>query len=206
MPPLQLRLSANFGIHCTRYGADRRLDQRKFADVTSGISFILGGAASGKSAFAEDFVEKSGLNPVYLATAQAFDAEMHKKIADHQARRGDHWTTLETPFDPAKELLARSGGEIVLLDCLTLWLTNLLLDDRDIDAAVDGLCAALNRAPCPVVIVSNEVGQGIVPENALSRQFRGVQGAANQRVAALADRAALVVAGLPVVLKGSFDR
>lgn len=166
------------------------------------LIFILGGASSGKSAYAEKLVVSTGKPKIYLATAQAFDDEMRQKIAAHIAQRGDGWTTIEAPFDPAVALRSRDSAHVVLLDCVTLWLTNVLLADHDVEAACDDLLAALSDCPCPVVVVSNEVGQGIVPDNALSRRFRAAQGRINRRIAAQADTVVAVMAGLPLVLKG----
>ena len=167
------------------------------------VSFVLGGAASGKSAWAEGLALSTGLAPVYLATAQAFDAEMTEKIARHRESRGSGWRTVECPVALSEALTAEiRAGDVGVVDCLTLWLTNLLLGDMDMDAAVLTLIAALDRLEAPVVIVSNEVGQGIVPADALSRRFRNLQGGLNQRIAARADLVVFVTAGLPQVLKG----
>lgn len=166
------------------------------------LTFILGGAASGKSTYAERLVISNGMPRVYIATAQAFDAEMRQKIAGHIAQRGGGWTTIEAPFDPAAALLAQDSAHIVLLDCVTLWLTNVLLAEDDVDAACDRLLDALATCHCPVVVVSNEVGMGIVPDNALSRRFRAAQGRINRRLAVQADTVVAVIAGLPLALKG----
>ena len=166
------------------------------------LTFILGGASSGKSAYAEDLVISTGRPRTYIATAQAFDDEMRDKIAAHVAQRGAGWTTVEAPFDPAAALATQGSGRIVLLDCVTLWLTNIIMAEQDVDAACDGLLAALAACPCPVVVVSNEVGMGIVPDNALSRRFRAAQGRINRRLAAQADTVVAVMAGLPLALKG----
>ena len=166
------------------------------------LIFILGGASSGKSAYAEGLAQSADRPMIYVATAQAFDDEMRDKIAAHIARRGPGWTTIEAPFDVPAALRAQEAGRIVLLDCVTLWLTNILLDGRDVDAACDDLLAALTDCPCPVIAVSNETGLGIVPDNALSRRFRAAQGRINQRLAAQAATAVAVMAGLPLALKG----
>lgn len=165
------------------------------------LTLVLGGAASGKSAYAETQVLGAGTSPVYIATAQAFDAEMTAKIAAHRQMRGPGWRTVEEPLDLPAALATATAGDAVLIDCATLWLTNLILSDADISAAQSGLLAALATCPAPVVIVSNEVGAGIVPDNALSRQFRNAQGRLNQTLAAQADRVVAVMAGLPLVLK-----
>lgn len=165
------------------------------------FTFLLGGAASGKSALAEERV-RSSLRPwTYIATAQAFDAEMSAKIAAHQARRSDGWITVEAPLD-LPDALGRVTGGTVLVDCVTLWLSNLLLAGTDLDAARDDLLQAIAASDRPVVVVSNEVGQGVVPDHALGRQFREAQGRLNVALAARADLVVQVVAGLPNVLKG----
>jgi adenosylcobinamide kinase/adenosylcobinamide-phosphate guanylyltransferase len=168
------------------------------------LTLVLGGAASGKSAFAEKLIIESGLDRVYLATGQAFDDEMKAKVIRHQHMRGPGWTTLEAPLDLPKALAGRAPGQAVLVDCLTMWLSNQLLADTDTDAGRTDLTEALRglRGRAPVVLVSNEVGQGIVPENALARRFREAQGALNQAMAAEADLVVAVMAGLPLVLKG----
>ncbi|MFZ3580957.1 bifunctional adenosylcobinamide kinase/adenosylcobinamide-phosphate guanylyltransferase [Loktanella sp. DJP18] len=166
------------------------------------LIFILGGAASGKSAFAESVAISFDRPRTYIATAQPFDEEMRQKIAAHIAQRGDGWATVEAPFDPAAALRSQDSAHVALLDCVTLWLTNVLLADRDIEAACDDLLVALSTCPCPVLVVSNEVGQGIVPDNALARRFRAAQGLINRRIAAQADTVVAVMAGLPLLLKG----
>ncbi|WP_407495204.1 bifunctional adenosylcobinamide kinase/adenosylcobinamide-phosphate guanylyltransferase [Pseudooceanicola sp. MF1-13] len=168
------------------------------------LTLILGGAASGKSAFAEKTVLAQGGTPVYIATAQAWDDEMRAKIQAHVTARGPHWTTIEAPFDLA-EAIEKAGSAPILIDCLTLWLTNLILAEKDVQAETDTLIAALSDSPAPITMVTNEVGQGIVPDNALSRQFREAQGRLNIRMAAQATRVAQVIVGLPNVLKGSFE-
>lgn len=170
------------------------------------LTLILGGAASGKSAYAEALVLGTGLRPLYLATAQAWDAEMTAKIARHKARRGPEWQTVEAPLDLAGALRQTMPEQVVLVDCLTLWLTNQILGDHDLTVAEQGLCAALATAPGPVVLVSNETGLGIVPDNALARRFREAQGALNQRIAARAGLVVAVMAGLPLALKGALPR
>ena len=166
------------------------------------LIFVLGGAASGKSRFAETFVEAQARPRIYLATAQAFDTEMEEKIALHRDRRLPGWTTIEAPMDAAARLRALPGEAMVLFDCATLWMSNQLLADADLDAAQGDLLAALADCAAPVVLVSNEVGQGIVPDNALARRFREAQGRLNIVLAAQADVVVHVVAGLPQVLTG----
>ncbi len=166
------------------------------------MTLVLGGAASGKSAHAEKLVLKQGDTPTYIATAQAFDAEMEIKIARHIEQRGPSWTTHEAPVDVSTALGAIRPAHPVLIDCATLWLSNLMLGDHDIDAATDALLQAIAACPAPVTIVTNEVGQGIVPQNAMSRQFRELQGRLNIRLAAQADHVVQVIVGLPQTLKG----
>lgn len=166
------------------------------------LSVILGGARSGKSRFAEALLSGWGRPRLYIATAEAWDDEMRARIAQHRAERGTGWRTLEAPQDPGAALAAARPEEAVLLDCATLWLTNRMLAGADLAAEAEALVAALAACPAPVVVVSNEVGWSIVPENALARRFRDEQGRLNQRLAAAADLAVAVIAGLPVVLKG----
>ena len=166
------------------------------------LTFVLGGARSGKSRYAESVV--SALPPpwFYLATATAGDEEMATRIKAHRARRAASWRTVEAPRDIAGAL-AVCGKAPALVDCLTLWLSNLMLGEADVEAEVDRLEQALQAATAPVVLVANEVGFGIVPDHPLGRRFRDWQGLVNQRMAARADRVVLMVAGLPLVLKGA---
>ena len=163
---------------------------------------MLGGARSGKSRYAESLVMALPSPWLYVATAEARDSEMAARVAVHQGRRGPSWTTVETPRDIAGALAANANTP-ALVDCLTLWLSNVLLADADVDAEIEHLDGALARTAAPVVLVANEVGSGIVPDNALGRRFRDLQGLLNQRMAARVDRVFLVVAGLPLTLKGS---
>ena len=167
---------------------------------------VLGGARSGKSAFAEAQTLKLAApkaKPVYLATAEAGDGEMRARIAAHRTRRGAGWATLEIPLDlPAAIDAHAKPGAPLLVDCLTLWLSNLLAAGRDVGTETAALCAALSRAKGPVVLVSNEVGLGIVPDNALARAFRDHAGRLHQAVGAIAARVVFVAAGLPLFLKG----
>lgn len=166
------------------------------------VTLVLGGARSGKSRFAEDLAAASGLARTYVATAEVWDDEMRERIAHHRARRDGTWTTVDAPLDLPEALPAASGRDrIVLVDCLTLWLSNVMLAGRDVEAAIDALLAALAAISGPAILVSNEVGSGIVPDTRLGRDFRDHQGRLNQRVAAIADRVKLVVAGLPLDLK-----
>ena len=167
------------------------------------LTFVLGGAASGKSAFAEQIVVSSGKSRIYLATSQVFDDEMRSKVQRHITQRGDGWTTVEAPFDLRPVLSDLTADQVCLIDCATMWLTNHLLAENDLDQAQTELLQALRDCRAPVVIVSNEVGHGIVPDNALSRRFREAQGRLNIALAAQADLAVQVTAGLPLVLKGN---
>lgn len=165
------------------------------------LSLILGGARSGKSRFALGRAETSGLTAVYVATAQAYDDEMRERIRLHQAER-QGMATVEAPIDLAGAITAEGRpGRLLLVDCLTLWLSNVMLAGRDVGADCDGIAAAMAGCACPVVAVSNEVGLGIVPDNALARRFRDAQGRLNQQIAALADEVVFVAAGLPLYLK-----
>lgn len=167
----------------------------------SNCVLILGGANSGKSRYAEGLAAEAGLARVYIATAQAFDDEMRDKITAHQAGRGDDWQTIEAPLDLVASLDARAEGEIVLIDCVTLWLSNHLLADHDLGDETVRLLEAVQRCAAPVIVVSNEVGLGVVPDTPLGRQFRSAQGRLNQDLAAMAGRVVQVIAGLPQVLK-----
>ena len=166
------------------------------------VTLILGGAASGKSRFAEQLVVRTGLPRTYIATAQAFDDEMAQKIRKHIADRGDSWVTIEEPLDLPETLGKLDAGSATLLDCATLWLSNAMLAEQALDTRSAALLDQVAAAAGPLVIVSNEVGQGIVPDTKLGRSFRAAQGRLNQDLAAAADLVVLVVAGLPMVLKG----
>ena len=164
-------------------------------------TLVLGGARSGKSRYAESLIE--GLPPpwAYVATAEAGDDEMAARIKAHRARRGADWRTVEAPRDLAAALAA-CGRMPVLVDCLTLWLNNLMFRKINIETAIENLEAALAAREAPTVLVSNEVGFGIVPDNAEARRFRDLQGRLNQRIAAMAGRVVLMVAGIPLLVKG----
>jgi adenosyl cobinamide kinase/adenosyl cobinamide phosphate guanylyltransferase len=166
------------------------------------LTLVLGGARSGKSRFAESLITRQPPPWIYVATAEKRDAEMAERIAVHQARRGAGWSTLEAPRDLA-EVIEANRPTPMLVDCLTLWLSNLMLADADIDQETARLEQALAQRGAPVALVANEVGWGIVPENALARRFRDLQGILNQRIAAQADRVVLMVAGLPLYVKES---
>ncbi len=167
-------------------------------------TLVLGGARSGKSAFAEKLVRESGLARVYLATAAPGDEEMRARIAHHRQQRGDGWLTIEEPLALVDGLTREAGrGRAVLIDCLTLWLSNLMLAGRDPEIEARRLARFLDVAPGPVVLVSNEVGLGLVPETPLGRAFRDAQGRLNQIVAAVVPNVVFVAAGLPLWLKQS---
>ena len=164
---------------------------------------VLGGARSGKSRHAQRLAENWSGEHVFIATAQALDEEMHDRISRHRADRDARWRTVEALTDLPDTIRAEDGGRRVLLvDCLTMWLSNLLLADADLDAAGDALVAALAGSRSRIVLAANEVGFGIVPDNALARRFRDAAGFLNQRVAAMCDATDLVVAGMPLRLKG----
>ena len=166
------------------------------------VTLVVGGARCGKSRFAEEIALATGLSPVYVATAGVHDEEMRARVLDHRSRRDARWSTVEILLDLSGALDAESAPKrVILVDCLTLWLTNVLIGGGDVEAAIEDLLAALGRVKGPVILVSNEVGSGIVPDNAISRAFRDHQGRLNQKIAALAHRVTLVVAGLPLDLK-----
>ncbi|MBX9991008.1 bifunctional adenosylcobinamide kinase/adenosylcobinamide-phosphate guanylyltransferase [Phreatobacter oligotrophus] len=169
------------------------------------VTLVLGGARSGKSAHAERLALGAGGEPVYIATAEAHDEEMAERIARHRAdRQGRGWTTVEEPLDLAGAIGREARpGRSLLVDCLTLWLSNVMLAGRDPADAQAALVMALGGAVAPVVLVSNEVGLGLVPETPLGRAFRDAQGRLNQAIAARADRVVFVAAGLPLTLKSA---
>lgn len=175
-----------------------------FAAGLPAITLVLGGARSGKSRHAERLVEAAALSGTYCATAEAKDAEMAARIAAHRARRRlPFWHTVEAPLALAATIAAETSPDRPLLaDCLTLWLSNLLLAGRPLDQEFATLRMGLRDAAGPVVLVANEVGMGLVPETPLGRRFRDAAGHLNQDIAALADRVVFVVAGLPLILKG----
>jgi adenosylcobinamide kinase/adenosylcobinamide-phosphate guanylyltransferase len=163
---------------------------------------VLGGARSGKSAFAQSLAESTATERLYIATGSAGDGEMAARIARHRAERGATWTTLEEPLALSEALLASARqGRVVLVDCLTLWLTNVMLGGGDCEEATAKLCAVVPGLDGPAIFVSNEVGSGIVPESALGRRFRDSQGRLNAAMARACDVAVLVVAGRPMLLK-----
>ncbi len=171
--------------------------------TSPGAVLVLGGARSGKSAFAERLVSETGLSRHYIATGRAFDDEMRERIARHREDRGEGWRTHEEPLALAERIadVARKD-RAVLVDCLTLWVTNLMLEGRDIAAECAGLAAAVKAAPGRLVLVSNEVGLGIVPENRMAREFRDHAGRLHQQIAAIVPQVYFVAAGLPLKMKG----
>jgi len=177
--------------------------------VSVPLTLVLGGARSGKSRYAEGVI--AALSPafeppwVYVATAEGGDDEMAARVKAHRERRSSDWRTIEAPRDLA---FALSGCSTIpaLVDCLTLWLSNLMLADADIEKEMRGLETSLASRAAPTVLVANEVGSGIVPEYPLGRRFRDFQGILNQRIAARADRVVLMVAGLPLAVKGTLER
>ncbi len=173
----------------------------------SGTTLVLGGARSGKSTFAERFVCDSGLARVYVATGEAGDTEMRARIDHHRERRGGDWQTIEEPLALAETLAREARSErAILVDCLTLWLSNLMHAGRDIEAESGRLSAVLRSAPGMLVLVSNEVGLGLVPETPLGRAFRDAQGRLNQAIAGVADNVVFIAAGLPLWLKRNVER
>ena len=166
-------------------------------------TLVLGGARSGKSRFAENLVTSSGLERHYIATGRAWDEEMQARIDQHKADRGASWTTHEEPLALAERLAAIDGeGRAILVECLTLWLTNLMMEGRDIAVQAAALAAWLPQAKARLVIVSNEVGLGIVPENRMAREFRDHAGRLHQMIAAKAGEVYFIAAGLPLKMKG----
>lgn len=181
----------------------RSLSIESVQPPVAGVTLILGGARSGKSTFGERLVEASGSDAVYIATGRAHDDEMRARIDQHQARRGANWTTVEEPDDLEGALVREAGpGRIVLVDCLTLWVTNLMMAEADIAVRGRALAETLGAVAGPVVLISNEVGLGIVPDNAMARAFRDHAGRLHQDIAAGADTVYFVAAGLPLKMKG----
>ena len=170
----------------------------------AGVVLVLGGARSGKSAFAETLAHDAPQRCVYVATAERVDDEMVSRIEAHRARRGSDWRTVEAPVGLAEAIRRESTPRACLLvDCLTVWLGNLVHRGHDVDAAREALLESLAAAPGPVVLVANEVGLGIVPDNAMARAFRDHAGRLNQAVAAVAGRVYFVAAGIPMAMKGA---
>ncbi len=174
------------------------------AGTSPGVTLVLGGARSGKSRFAESLAPVGTVRRVYVATAEPVDDEMASRIEVHRARRGPAWRTVEAPIGLAQAIGRESTPQTwLLVDCLTVWLGNLMHHGLDIDVARDALLGSLAGAPGPVVLVANEVGLGIVPDNAMARAFRDHAGRLNQTVASMAGRVCFVAAGIPVTLKGA---
>ena len=169
---------------------------------------VLGGARSGKTGFAERLALHAGAHPAYLATADILDAEMHARVESHQASRGQRFTTIEEAVDLSRAIIkAGANHDVILVDCLTLWITNLLIANEDVATAVSELCATLVEfRDAKVILVSNEVGLGIVPDNAMARTFRDLAGSAHQRLAEICDDVYFVAAGLPLTMKGDAPR
>ncbi len=167
------------------------------------LTLVLGGAAAGKSTYAEALVKKASDSKIYIATARVLDAEIEAKVQKHKIARGSGWTTIEEPLDLPAALATVSNRDAVLIDCATMWLSNQMMAEENLADAQHLFLKALVGCPAPVVIVSNEVGQGIVPANAMARQFREAQGHLNASIAEIADTVLFVIAGLPQVLKGS---
>lgn len=165
------------------------------------LALVLGGARSGKSSHAEDLVKGKSAPWIYIATAQAFDDEMSERIAIHRARRDERWQTVDAPLELAAALAQVPDGAPVLVDCLTLWLSNVMLAERDVEADCARLVEIASRPRGPWVFVANEVGLGIVPDNALARRFRDAAGRLNQMLANRADAVLFMVAGLPMKVK-----
>lgn len=169
----------------------------------SDCTLVLGGARSGKSRFAEERLMKSGRSLVYVATGRSLDDEMETRVRTHRARRGAEWSTVEEPIELVAALRSHATSDrAILIDCLTLWVTNLMLEDRDVRAASDELSDCLGDLPGVLVFVSNEVGLGIVPDNAMAREFRDHTGHLHQKIAERADSVFFIAAGLPLKMKG----
>jgi adenosylcobinamide kinase / adenosylcobinamide-phosphate guanylyltransferase len=186
-------------MSCSRAG------DTKHGQSVNKVYFITGGARSGKSAFAENLATGLGGRRAYLATAQALDAEMVARIEHHRKRRGSSWDTFEEPL-AVEELVRKVNGryQVLLLDCLTLWLSNIMARtdrDDDIHARIRGLSASLREFKGAVIVVSNEVGLGIVPDNPLARRFRDLAGFLNQEIARASDEAYFLAAGIPMKIK-----
>lgn len=165
------------------------------------LTLVLGHASSGKSAWAEAEAVENSHRLIYVATSRLWDEEMTAKARDHAARRGSRWTLVEEPVDLAAICAARQADEMALIDCATMWLTNLIMDETPWEAPAEAWIAAMTTSPALFIVVSNDVGGGVTPDNELARRFQRAQGALNQRLAAAAGRVVLVTAGLAQVLK-----
>lgn len=172
--------------------------------MTKGHVLILGGARSGKTGLGERLAMRAGDKPAYLATAEALDGEMRDRVETHKRQRHGRFATIEEPLEITREIVkAARLHDVILVDCLTLWITNLLGANRDVAAAVDDLVVSLGQVSAArVILISNEVGLGIVPDNAMARSFRDLAGEAHQRLAEICDDVYFVVAGLPMTIKG----
>jgi adenosylcobinamide kinase / adenosylcobinamide-phosphate guanylyltransferase len=178
------------------------MEQREASEARIRSLLVLGGARSGKSGYAQGLAEVYGSERLYLATAAPGDEEMAARIARHQADRGRGWSTLEEPLEIAATLLTHAqAGRVVVVDCLTLWLSNLMLAGRDPGPAVTALADAMDKLAGPAILVSNEVGMGLVPDHKLGREFRDWQGRTNREIGAACDAVIFVAAGLPLQLK-----
>lgn len=165
-------------------------------------ALVLGGARSGKSTYAEAMVLACGDTPHYVATSPVLDPEMKTRIERHKQRRGSHWTLIEEQTEIQEAILeSQSSSSAILVDCLTLWLSNLMHHGRDIEVEAAKLSDVIQNLKVPLILVSNEVGMGIVPENTLAREFRDHQGRLNQNIASVVDRVDFIAAGLPIILK-----
>jgi adenosylcobinamide kinase / adenosylcobinamide-phosphate guanylyltransferase len=167
--------------------------------------FVVGGCRSGKSRHAQELAEKiTDIHRVFIATCVPYDEEMKDRVRRHRQDRGLTWTTVDAPVELADAILKQSqNARVILADCLTLWMSNLLMESENLESRVEELTKAIHQAQCPVIVVSNEVGTGIVPENALARQYRDAVGFANQKVAACVDKVIWMVAGIPILIKGN---
>ena len=162
---------------------------------------VTGGARSGKSVFAEKRTKQLGSSLIYIATSEVIDSEMEKRVEEHQARRGSEWQTLHAPINLTEALIETDGKGPCLVDCLTFWLNNLIFHDEDIDAAKKELVTVLNERSDPVVLVTNEIGSGIIPENALARRFCDEAGRLNQTISQIADEVYVSISGIPLQIK-----
>jgi adenosylcobinamide kinase/adenosylcobinamide-phosphate guanylyltransferase len=173
--------------------------------MSGGHVLVLGGARSGKTAFAERLAMRAGERPAYLATAEALDGEMRERVQTHQRQRQGRFATIEEPVRLTQAVVtAARSHDVILVDCLTLWITNLLAANRDVAGAVEDLAGVLLQIDgVRVILVSNEVGLGIVPDNAMARSFRDLAGSAHQRLAEICAEVYFIVAGLPMTMKGA---
>ena len=162
---------------------------------------VTGGARSGKSVFAEKRTKQLGSSLIYIATSEVIDSEMKKRVEEHQARRGSEWQTLHAPINLTEALIETDGKGPCLVDCVTFWLNNLIFHDEDVDAATKELITVLNERSDPVVLVTNEVGSGIIPENALARRFCDEAGRLNQTISQIADEVYVSISGIPLQIK-----